>query len=121
MSHNEDVIPDSTYPQLVAPVEFKSQIPLHLLKEASDAETYIMGELSVGAQYNRWLVNALVEAHGLVRMTNGRLRRAEEDIKDLKADRKTVKIGWKVVSGIVGGVVAVVTFVIMVYQALRGS
>ncbi len=116
---HDDVTPDSTYAQLTAPAEFRSQIPSYLLNGASDQDKHIMAELSIGAQYNKWLVNALVETHAQVRRTNGRLIRAEEDIKDLKADRKTVKIGWKVITGIVGGIAGFVTFMVMVYQAFK--
>ncbi len=78
-----------------------------------------MAALSVSAQYNRWLVNALVETHSQVRRTNGRLIRAEDDIKDLKADRKSVKVGWKVLAWIGGAVVTVITTVAAIYEALH--
>lgn len=119
MPHHDDVTPDSTYPQLIAPAEFKSQIPDYLLTGASAQDRHIMAELSIGAQYNKWLVNALVEAHGLVRRTNGRLIQAEEDIKDIKEARKSIKVGWKVVTFIVGGVVTVLGLMAAVYEALH--
>ncbi len=120
MSHNhDDVTPDSTYAQLVAPTEFRSQIPTHLLARASDEDKYIMSELSIGAQYNRWLVNALVETHAQVRRTNGRLIRAEESIKALQGEEKTVKVGWKTVKWIVGAVVTVITVAAAIYEALH--
>ncbi len=122
MPHDhDDVTPDSTYAQLIAPTEFRSQIPTHLLARASDEDKYIMSELSIGAQYNKWLVNALVETHAQVRRTNGRLIRAEEDIKGLKADRKSVKVGWKVITAIVGGTITLVTLAVTIYQALHGA
>lgn len=119
--HDDDIAPDSTYPPLLPPVEFKSQIPDHLLMGASDTDRYIMAQISILRQYNDWKVNALVETHSYVRKTNGRLIRAEEDIKDLKADRKSVKVGWKVITAIVGGVITVVTLAVSIYQALHGA
>lgn len=118
---HEDVTPDSTYAQLVAPAEFKSQIPAYLLNGASDQDKHIMAELSIGSQYNKWLVNALVETHAQVRRTNGRLIRAEEDLKDLKGDRKSVKVGWKVIGWIAGAVVTLVTLIAAVYEALHAG
>ncbi len=116
---NDNVTPDSTYAQLVAPTEFKSKIPPHLLTTASDADKYIMGELSIGAQYNLWLVNALVETHAQVRKTNGRLIRAEEAIKDLKGEEKSVKVGWKTIKWIAGAVVTIITVAAAIYEALH--
>lgn len=121
MSHsNDDVTPDSTYPALEAPPEFKSQIPEYLLAGASPQDRHIMEALSIGAQYDKWTVRALVEAHAQLRLTNGKVRRNREDIEILKSDRKKLKVGWKVVTAIVGGVAGFVTFAVMVYQAFRG-
>ncbi len=120
MSHDHDVVPDSTYPPLEPPGEFKSQIPEHLLKGASETDRYIMAQMSIMRQYSDWSVKALLSQSKDIRLTNGKVRRAGQDIEDLKADRKNVKIGWKVISGIVGGIAAVVTFVLMVYQAFKG-
>jgi hypothetical protein len=119
MPHNDDVIPDSTYAQLQPPGEFKSEIPAYLLNGASDQDKHIMEALSVGAQYNRWLVNALVETHAQVRRTNGRLIRAEEDIKHLKGDEHSVKVGWKIVGWIAGSLVTIITLAAAVYEALH--
>ena len=119
MPEHDDVIPDSTYPALQAPAEFKSEIPDYLLADASPQDKHIMAALSVGAQYNRWLVNALVETHAQVRRTNGRLIRAEADIADLKGDKRSVKVGWKVIATIVGGVVTLTGLVIGALQLLH--
>ncbi len=118
-NQHDDATPDSTYAQLVAPAEFKSQIPEHLLTGASAQDRYLMAELSIGAQYNRWLMNALVETHSQVRRTNGRLIKAEEDIKHLKGEEKSVKVGWKVISWIAGAVVALITLAATIYEALH--
>ncbi len=120
MPHShDDVTPDSTYAQLIAPTEFRSQIPTHLLARASEEDKYIMSELSIGAQYNRWLVNALVETHSQVRRTNGRLIRAEENIKVLQGEEKSIKIGWRTVKWIAGAVVTLITVVAAIYEALH--
>lgn len=118
---SQDDTPDSTYAPLQPPPEFKSQIPEYLLADASPQDKHIMAELSIGAQCNRWLVNALVETHAQVRRTNGRLLRAEGDIKDLKGDTNTVKVGWKLVAKVTGMVVVAVTLLATVYQALRSG
>lgn len=119
--HNDDVIPDSTYPPLDAPAEFKSQIPAPLLVGASPIESYMLEQMSILRQYNDWKVNALVETHAYVRRTNGRLIRAEEDIKGLKGDRKSVKVGWKVIGWIVGAIVTVASLAASIYEALHSG
>ncbi len=122
MSNNhDDVTPDSTYAPLQPPTEFKSEIPTYLLKDASPQDQHIMEALSIGAQYNRWLVNALVETHSQVRRTNGRLIKAEEDIKHLKGEEKSVKVGWKVIGWIAGAIVTLVTVAASIYEALHAS
>lgn len=122
MSHDhDDVIPDSTYPALQPPVEFKSQIPDLLLVGASPTDRYMLEQMSILRQYNDWKVQALLGQDKQLRHTNGRLIRAEEDLKDLKSDRKSVKAGWKVITAIVGGVITVVTLAVTIYQALHGA
>lgn len=92
-------IPESTYPALERP-EFKSQIPVHLLAEASDADKHIMGELSKLGQFSHWSVDAHISTMESVRKTNGRLIRAEEKIKDLEDDRTSFVRGWRLIVAI---------------------
>jgi hypothetical protein len=113
--------PESSYPPLRPPGEFKSQIPEHLMVDASPQDRHIMDALSIGSQYDRWLVDALVATHSQVRTTNGRLIRAESEISDLKADRKTVLTGWKLLTAIAVGLAGVISFLITVYKALHGA
>lgn len=117
--HDEDVIPDSTYPPLEPPAEFKSQIPEHLLEGSSQTDRYIMEQMSIMRQYNDWSVKALLSQDKNVRLTNGRLRRAEEDIKHLKGEENSVKVGWKVIATACGVVVTIVTLAISIYSAFH--
>lgn len=121
MSHSDDVIPDSTYAALAAPEEFKSQIPEHLLVGTSPTDRYILDQISIMRQSNEWTVKALVSAHAQIRLTNGRLRGAEQDIKDLKGDKKSVKVGWRVIGWIAGAVVTLITLAASIYEALHSG
>ncbi len=117
--HNEDVIPDSTYPPLEAPDEFQSQIPDYLLEGASKTDRYIMTQMSIMRQYSDWSVKALLSQDRNIRLTNGKVRRAEQDIKGLKDDRASLKVGWKVVAKITGVVVVVLTLIATIIQAIK--
>ena len=119
--HDEDVIPDSTYPPLEPPAEFKSQIPEHLLEGSNQTDRYIMEQMSIMRQYSDWSVKALLSQDKNVRLTNGRLRRAEEDIKYLKGEEKSVKVGWKLLVTIAGALITIVTTAALIYQALHPS
>jgi hypothetical protein len=121
MSHHDDVIPDSTYPPLEPPGEFKSQIPEHLVEGASKTDQFIMAQISILRQYNDWSVKALLAQDKNVRLTNGRLRRAEEDIRHLKGDEHSVKVGWKVIGWIGGALVTIITVAAAVYEALHAG
>lgn len=119
MSSSDDTtLPESTYPALTVP-EFRSQIPSHLLNGASAADHYILEQLSILTQSAEWSNRAHVSTMGSVRRTNGRLIRAEAEIKDLKADRKSVKVGWKVICAIAGIVVTVIGVATSLWQALK--
>ncbi len=120
MPHShDDVIPDSTYPPLEAPAEFRSQIPSHLLVGSSQTDRYIMEQMSIMRQYSDWSVKALLSQDKNVRLTNGRLRGAEQDIKALQGEEKTVKVGWRTIKWIGGGVVTVITVAAAIYEALH--
>lgn len=115
-------IPESTYPALERP-EFKSQIPPHLLAEASDADKHIMGELSKLGQFSHWSVDAHISTMESVRKTNGRLIRAEEKIKDLEDDRKSFVRGWKLIvtiGVIIGSFVGFVSTLLNILSAMFG-
>ncbi len=117
--HNEDVIPDSTYPELQPPDSFQSQIPEHLLAGASKTDRFLMEQISIMRQYTDWSVKAALSQDRQSRLTNGRLRRAEADIKQLQADRASLKVGWKVIAKIVGVVVVILTLAATIIQAIK--
>ena len=117
--HDEDVIPDSTYPPLEPPGDFKSQIPEHLLVDSSQTDRYIMEQMSIMRQYSDWSVHALLSQDKNLRLTNGKVRRAAQDIKDLQDDRASLTVGWKVIAKIVGVVVVVLTLAATIIQAIK--
>lgn len=119
MPEHDDVIPDSTYPPLEPPGEFKSQIPEHLLGQMSDTDRYMLEQMSILRQHNDWSTKAHLSIDRSVRLTNGRLRRAESDIADLKGDKHSVKVGWKVIAAIVGGIVTLAGLIIGALQVIR--
>lgn len=121
MPHNHpESIPESTYPSLTPP-QFTSQIPEYLLKGASDQDLHVMKQLSVMAQISEWSIKAHISTMESVRKTNGRLIRAEEDIKNLQEEGQSAKIEWKTIGKIVGGVMAVLTLAALVYEALHAG
>ncbi len=111
----------SAYEPLLPPEEPKSQIPAHLLVDATPQDQHIMHALSIGAQYDQWLVQALVKTHLQVRTTNGKLLRAEADIVSLKDDRRSIVRGWRFIVAVAAGLSGLISFLVMVYQALAGS
>ena len=120
--HSDDsVIPDSTYPILEPPGDFKSQIPEHLLVDASTADRYLMEQMSIMRQYVAWSVGAHLSNDKNLRLTNGRLRRAESNIDTLKDDKKSVISGWKAIVTVAGIISGLVSFLVLIYQALGGG
>ena len=111
----------STYPPLEKPDAFKSQIPDHLMIEASNAERFIMSQLSVLTQFADWSVKAHLSQDRQLRFTNGTVRRHTTEITTLQTDKQFVLTGWRAVvaaGGIVSGITA---FVILIYKALSGG
>lgn len=117
---SDDTIPESSYPSLTVP-QFQSQIPDYLLKDASDQDKHIMAQLSVLTQVSEWSIKAHISTMESVRRTNGRLIRAEEDIKSLKGNEQFVKVGWKVVAKITAIIVGALSLIATIYQVLRGA
>jgi len=56
-----------------------------------------------------------------VRETNGGLIRAKEDIRLLKEDKQTIRVGWKVIAAVVGGVGAILALGATIYSAVAGK
>lgn len=78
--------PKSPYPPLTLPEGgFKSNLPEHLLADADPATRWIMEQLSKNTQAVEWACHGLTETHAQVRLTNGRLLKAEASIKDDEA------------------------------------
>lgn len=56
---------------------FQSRIPAHLLKDKSEEEQYIFGEVSKMASFIEWSAPIIVATHEQSRRTNGRLKGLE--------------------------------------------
>ena len=68
----ETTLPESTYPELKQPT-FVSDIPPMLTNELSEADRYVLDNLSILKQYVAWSVTAQMQTHAAVRRTNGRV------------------------------------------------
>lgn len=112
---------DSTYPALQHPGLFKSQIPEHLLAEASPAEKYIMEQLSINTQMAEWAINANMSHDRNIRHTNGRLRKAEANIVTLQDDKKSFITGWRAIAAVAGILSGLVSFLILLYQTFTSG
>ncbi len=120
MPHDPNIVPESSYPPLEVP-QFRSQIPEHLLQGANASDHFILEQLSILTQSAEWSNRAHVSTMESVRKTNGRLIRAEDEIKSLKEDRKSIKVGWKVIVTIVSVTAGVLTLGATIYQAIKGG
>lgn len=80
----------SSYPPLEKP-EFRPNVPAFLLEGASEQDRYIIEQLSLVNQYAQWAVTTELSTHEQVLKTNGRLIRAEKDIKEAKEDLNSLK------------------------------
>lgn len=121
MSDDSNVTPDSTYPPLEPPGEFKSQIPEHLMKDASATDRYMMEQMSIMKQYSDWSVKANLGHDRNIRTTNGRLRKAEAEIEGLKDDKRSFISGWRAIAAVAGIISGVVSFLVLLYQAFNGA
>lgn len=112
----DKALPESTYPPLERPT-FQSQIPAHLLVDASPAEQHIMSELNILRQCAEWSTNAHLETNRLVRKTNGRLLKAEEDIEEMKDERKSFITGWRAIVAVTGFIMGFVSFIALIWTS----
>jgi hypothetical protein len=71
----------SSYPELKVPAKWESSIPEHLLADTDPATRWIMEELSKNTKAIEWACHGLVDTNTQVRNTNGRLLKAEADIR----------------------------------------
>lgn len=63
---------------------FKAEIPEFLLQDCSPKERYILEQLGALENYTKWSAPIAVDSNRSIRRTNGRVNRAEDDIKQLK-------------------------------------
>jgi len=97
MPSSNESQPKSSYPALDKP-EFKPNVPSFLLEGASEQDRYIIEQLSLVNQYAQWAVTTELSTHEQVLKTNGRLIRAEKDVKDAKEDLNSLKSQAKAVA-----------------------
>ena len=115
---HDNIIPDSTYPVLERP-HFESQIPEHLLKDASASDRYIMESLSKLLQQSEWSTEAAMVHDQNIRLTNGRLRAVEGDVTHYKSNWQSVTKGWKGAVMIAAGLSAFLALAIHVIKFLH--
>lgn len=99
----DETIPESTYPELKAP-SFESDIPPHLLANASESDKYVLEQLSIVKQFIPWSVEAQLLTHSAVRRTNGR-------VISLEGWRSMFKSWWGLTIGafsVIGGVASII-------------
>lgn len=109
-----------TYPPLEKP-DLKSQIPSHLLADASGAEKHIISELSILRQFSEWSIRAHMDTHSGVLHTNGRLLKAESEIEDLKEDKRSFTYGWRAIVAVAGFIAGIISFIALIYQTFFTS
>lgn len=117
MSKDSNPVLKSTYPPLEKP-DFKSQIPPHLLTEATEAEKYILENLSILAQSTEWSTKAHLSHDLNLRYTNGRLREAESKIEEITEERGRWTFSAKILLSIIGGTAGFISALWAMYQAL---
>ncbi len=81
----------------------------------------MMSQLSIMTQYIDWSVHAHIATNQQVRKTNGRLLVAEEDIDELQDDKRSIVRGWRFMVGVGGAIAGIVSFLVLIYQALHGG
>lgn len=96
----------STYSKIEIP-DFKSDIPVYLTKDSSEAERYILDQISILIQHSKWKSEVLYDISENTRKTNGRLMRVEA--------WKAMFASWWVLTGalisVVGGIIGVIEII----------
>ncbi len=94
--------------------EFKSDLPLHLLKDCSDQEVYIMEQLSISKQQTEWLIEAVQDVHFNQQITQTTVNDTVVRLDGMDENRKLFKTKPMMVA------VAIVafTFLFIVYPYL---
>ncbi len=78
--------------RLIRP-DFVSDLPSHLLVNASASEQYLMSQASIGRQQNEWVIQTTMEF-------DARHHRAEKELAELKTLRLILSGKWSVVFSI---------------------
>lgn len=99
---------ESTIPALEKP-EFKSDIPPHLLANASENEKYVLEQLSMVMQYVRWSSQVEVDTNHQVRKTNGRVIKLER-WKEMFSSWWALLLAILTIVGGMAGLVEVIKF-----------
>ena len=97
----------SSIPELALPPEgFQSNIPAHLLASSTPEDVWLMEEMSKNTQATTFVLHAVLDTNKQVRTTNGRLLRAEDDVKSLRSavaalqeDMEKVKPVTRIIAG----------------------
>jgi len=110
----------SAFPKLDRP-HFESAVPQHLLAGASDADCYIMNELSKINQAMSWSVEAHLASNHQTRKMDERLMDTEEEVRHIKAFKKSITGGWRFLAAAAAVVAGVVSFGIHIVKFLNGQ
>ncbi len=84
--------------------EFKSQVPEHLLKNASPQEKWITEQLSIQHQQNEWMIDRLTDG-------DRRFERVEKDLAETRetvAKHEAIRIKLSAKSSIIGYIAAAI-------------
>ena len=106
----ETTLPESTYPPLEKPV-LTSDIPEMLYKNSSEAEKYILNQLSINKQFIAWSIEAQLSTHAAVRRTNGRVIALESWKEKIMA---IFSSWWGICGGLltlIGGIAGIVQII----------
>jgi hypothetical protein len=95
----------------IPPQGFQSTIPEYLLKDKTEAEAYILTEVSKMSQFIEWAAPIILESNLNIRKTNGRVR-------GLEGWRMKVTTGWGMVAttiaailALIGGIEGIITLI----------
>ena len=87
---------DPEVPKLECP-EFKPSIPSHLIKDAPDAQRFLMERISVLIQQQKWQNEHLAQVHDYCKFVNGKLVKLEEfkNSEEVRLEVREKSFKWK--------------------------
>lgn len=95
----------------IPPQGFQSTIPEYLLKDKTEAEAYILTEVSKMSQFIEWAAPVILESNLNIRKTNGR-------VKGLEGWKLKLTTGWGMVAtafafilALIGGIEGIIAFI----------